>query len=121
MKIETVADRIRQARQLTTLNQEQFGKAIGVSKSAVSQWELGKTELSPNSLFAIERRFGIRAEWIATGHGERMREKSAADDQEFLAAYHELPTEEKTAVRVLVFRRRPSPSRPPPDQERRTG
>lgn len=76
MKIETVADRVRQVRRATTLNQEQFGKAIGVSKSAVSQWELGKTELSPDSLFAIERKFGFRAEWIASSQGPMTAEEA---------------------------------------------
>lgn len=43
-RMETMGDRIRQLRSARALTQEQFGKLVGVSKSAVSQWEDGSTK-----------------------------------------------------------------------------
>lgn len=42
--METMGDRIRQLRKARNLTQEQFAKAVGVTKSAVSQWEDGSTK-----------------------------------------------------------------------------
>jgi transcriptional regulator with XRE-family HTH domain len=42
--METMGDRIRVLREARKLTQEQLGKLVGVSKSAVSQWEDGSTK-----------------------------------------------------------------------------
>jgi transcriptional regulator with XRE-family HTH domain len=41
---ETMGDRIKTLREARGLTQEQLGKLVGVSKSAVSQWEDGSTK-----------------------------------------------------------------------------
>lgn len=68
MQTETIADRIRQIRrELGNPSQQDFGKPLGVTKSAVGQWESGKTELSADTLFKIELVYKYRAKWIQTG------------------------------------------------------
>lgn len=42
--METMGDRIKQLRRARNLTQEQFAQAVGVTKSAVSQWEDGSTK-----------------------------------------------------------------------------
>jgi transcriptional regulator with XRE-family HTH domain len=42
--METMGDRIRQLRVARGYSQEELGSLVGVSKSAVSQWELGATK-----------------------------------------------------------------------------
>jgi transcriptional regulator with XRE-family HTH domain len=42
--METMGDRIRQLRQARALTQEEFGRQVGVTKSAISQWENGGTK-----------------------------------------------------------------------------
>jgi len=42
--METMGDRIKQLRKARNLTQEQFAQAVGVTKSAVSQWEDGSTK-----------------------------------------------------------------------------
>lgn len=42
--METMGDRIRTLREARKLTQEQLAKAVGVTKSAVSQWEGGSTK-----------------------------------------------------------------------------
>lgn len=100
MQIENVADRIRRARKITGLNQEQFGREINVSKSAVSQWETGKTELAPVNLFAIEHRFGFRAEWIVTGKGP-MRIEAIVEASSCSAQEDNLPIARRQALLSL--------------------
>lgn len=41
--METMGERIRTLREAKRLTQDQLGKLVGVSKSAVSQWELDAT------------------------------------------------------------------------------
>lgn len=43
-RMETMGERIKQLREARKLTQEQLGEAVGVSKSAVSQWEDGSTK-----------------------------------------------------------------------------
>jgi transcriptional regulator with XRE-family HTH domain len=42
--METMGDRIKALRQARRLSQEGLGNAVGVTKSAVSQWEGGATQ-----------------------------------------------------------------------------
>lgn len=42
--METMGDRIKQLRRARNLTQEAFAQAVGVTKSAVSQWEDGSTK-----------------------------------------------------------------------------
>lgn len=42
-RMETMGDRIRRLREARGLKQPQFAKLVGVTKSAVSQWETGGT------------------------------------------------------------------------------
>lgn len=68
--MNTSGDRIRHIREELELSQEAFGRNMGVSKAAVSQWENGDTKnLRPANLFAIQNLSGYSAEWIATGAG----------------------------------------------------
>jgi hypothetical protein len=93
-----------------------------MTQQMIQQLEARKV-LTTGKLVALAGALGVRPQWLESGEEPMQDGELSADDQAFLAAYQELPPEEKTAVRVLVFRRRPSPSpsRTPPDQERRTG
>lgn len=75
MHIESIADRVRQIRrELGSPSQEAFGKPLGVTKSAVGQWENGKTEPSAETIFKIERIYKYRAQWIQTGEPPKLVE-----------------------------------------------
>ena len=68
--MKTPGDRIRHIREELELSQEAFGRHMGVSKAAVSQWENGDIKnLRPANLFALQNFTGYSAEWIATGAG----------------------------------------------------
>lgn len=65
--------RIREARKLIGLSQEQFALDLGVSRGAVAQWEMvAGTRPAMENLIAIARRSGMAFEYLATGRGERL-------------------------------------------------
>jgi HTH-type transcriptional regulator / antitoxin HipB len=66
--METMGDRIRQLRKARNLTQEQFAKAVGVTKSAVSQWEDGSTKnLKLDTFLRVLETLGTDAEFLIFG------------------------------------------------------
>lgn len=64
--MDFIGDRIKYARKLTGLSQQELANKIGVSKSAVSQWENGQTtNLKMHNLHALEDITGVRSRWIS--------------------------------------------------------
>lgn len=62
--------RIKTLREELNLNQEDFGTQIGISKSAVSGYEIGRRNLSDQTIRAIVREFNVSEEWLRTGAGD---------------------------------------------------
>lgn len=58
------------------LTLEKFGEKLHVGKSAISDIERGRNNLSDQMLYAICREFGVSEEWLRTGWGEPFVEKS---------------------------------------------
>ena len=91
--MKTPGDRIRHIREELELSQEAFGRHMGVSKAAVSQWENGDTKnLRPANLFALQNFSGYSAEWIATGAGAaRLKGRKSSDNTSPGPGVHSLP------------------------------
>lgn len=68
--MDSVASRINRLRKHLGLTQEALGRAAGVSKAAVSQWERGLTEPERDALLSLQRTTKINPEWVANGRGE---------------------------------------------------
>lgn len=67
---ETIADRIRQAREKTGLSVAELGRRVGVSRASAHQWETGQTKgLKPANLAAVADALGVSIRWLATGEG----------------------------------------------------
>lgn len=64
----SLAQRIKEIRQETGLNKVQFGKLLGVSHSAVNQWENGETKsLKYDVLAKIQQKTGFMPDWVNHG------------------------------------------------------
>jgi transcriptional regulator with XRE-family HTH domain len=61
--------RIAAAREKAGLSQTELGKAFGLTRSAVSQWESEGTEPTPANLRAIAMRCDVDYDWLATARG----------------------------------------------------
>lgn len=62
-------ERIRLAREQAGLTQDALGDAVGVTGSAVSQWEKGIVTPDTKRIAAIARKTGTRAEWLTYESG----------------------------------------------------
>ncbi|WP_071644850.1 helix-turn-helix domain-containing protein [Microbacterium sp. AR7-10] len=63
----TIADRIRRARLLAGVDQDDVAAACGVARPTVSAWETGRTEPKFSSLVRLARLTGQPLEWFAAG------------------------------------------------------
>lgn len=64
----TIAQRIRTARTGAGLTQAQMADALGVTRSACSQWESpAGTTPQPAHISVLARVLGVSYEWLATG------------------------------------------------------
>ncbi len=91
-----IGQRIRTARKDHGLTQEDLAAAVGVSRSAVAQWETGRAgQLTPN-LARIADALGVGIEVLA--HGEDKHAPAAAgsgDELAMLRLYRECSPEDR--------------------------
>jgi transcriptional regulator with XRE-family HTH domain len=75
-----LAGRIRRARRIAGISQQQLADTLGVTRSAVSNWE-SDSEVRPatDRLAVMARALHVSFEWLATGRGE-MRMNCKAPD-----------------------------------------
>lgn len=52
------------------LNQDEFGKRIGIGKTSVSKLETGENRPSEQTIILICREFNVNEEWLRDGIGE---------------------------------------------------
>ena len=70
--MNTLATRIKSERKIQCLSQEALGKLVGVSKSAVNQWESGLTkQLVGENLLRTAKALKINPDWLSTGRGSK--------------------------------------------------
>lgn len=77
-------DRIKQIRKDAKLTQPNFGALLGVSQTAVTNWETGFRDPSQPVIETICTKFGVNREWLVNGAGEPYK---AVSDDEKLAAW----------------------------------
>jgi phage repressor protein C with HTH and peptisase S24 domain len=68
-KTTGIGKRIAYARDQAGLTQTALGKQLGLTRSAVSQWESEDTEPSAENLRAIAVATNVNYDWLATGRG----------------------------------------------------
>lgn len=79
--MNTMPTRVRRARILALMTQADLAHRLGVSRSAVTQWERSNgTTPSVDHLARIACETGVCFEWLATGRGTWRPEDSAFDN-----------------------------------------
>ncbi|HEX6832444.1 MAG TPA: helix-turn-helix domain-containing protein [Rudaea sp.] len=82
-----LCDRLRFARQSAKFTQETLAYRLGVTPSAVAQWERPRgTRPSIRHLDGIALATGVSIEWLATGRGSSKRSGSTAASDDAPAA-----------------------------------
>lgn len=112
----TIFERIKKIRKDNNLNQLEFGKLIGLSESAICNYENGKREISEQSIVSICREFKVNREWLEFEKGNQyMTEEinsllsSVKDtynldslDMAIIKAYLDLSEVERLAVKEFI-------------------
>ena len=62
-----IKDRIKQAREAKQLTQGALAKLLGISRTAITQWEAGLTFPSYEKAWDMAKLLNVRPEWIAFG------------------------------------------------------
>jgi transcriptional regulator with XRE-family HTH domain len=82
-QMETIGSRIRQLREARGWTQEQFAKRVGVTKSAVSQWENDATKnLKLVTFLKVVEALGTNVDYLVQG-SRRSSRGPASDDNGF--------------------------------------
>ena len=63
-------ERIKELRKHLGLTLEEFGKRLGVTRSAIGHLERGERTLTDQMFLSICREFNVNEEWLRTGEGE---------------------------------------------------
>ena len=107
--------RVYAIRKALKLSQDEFGKRIGVTRSAVSNYESGGRSITDQVALAICREYNVNEEWLRTGEGEMFIQTQEDElneiagrynlddmDRHILAAYLELPADARTVVKDYI-------------------
>lgn len=73
--------RITILRNSLNLNQDDFGKKINVTRSAISNYEKGLRNITPRVINDICREFNVNEEWLRFGIGEIFKEEAFSLDK----------------------------------------
>lgn len=71
----TLAQRLKSARQIAGLTQNELGKIVGVSQAAIQKIETGRA-LTSTRLIEIAKALNVSPEWLSNGNEEPMNQKS---------------------------------------------
>ena len=67
---KAVGRRLRELRGFD-LTQKEFARQLEISQGQLSRYEQGVSEIGPEVLLRISRRFGKSVEWVLTGHEKK--------------------------------------------------
>lgn len=110
-----IKQRIFSIREALSLSQEAFGKRIGVTRSAVSNYESGGRNVTEQVIKAICREFNVAEDWLKHGKGEMFIETKSSFlasiasqydldefDQVLLEAYLALPGDQRKVIKDFI-------------------
>ncbi len=90
-----IGERIRLTRQERRITQEELAGAVGVSRSAVAQWETGRSGQVTGNLARIAQVLGVGVEFLMQGAGASIPEPSTGDEMAMLRLYRECSAEDR--------------------------
>lgn len=82
-------ERIIELRKFLNLSQTDFGKQIGISKSSISDIEIGRISISERTIISICSKFNVNEEWLKSGNGNMFLEYDKKHD-EFFSVFQNL-------------------------------
>lgn len=96
----TIGERISLLRRSLNLNQDEFGKRINVTRSAVSNYEKGLRNVMDRVISDICREFYVNEDWLRNGIGEMFKEEETFSLDDYLTQKN---CTEKDTVLIKAF------------------
>ena len=75
----TLSEKIAYCRKKAGLSQEELAAQVGVSRQAVSKWELGDAVPEVGKLLALAKAFGVTTDWLLSEEDPAPEEGSSPD------------------------------------------
>lgn len=75
-----MGERVKELRTALGLSGEKFGEKIGVKRSAISDIERGRNNLSEQNILAICREFNVNEDWLRYGTGEMFKDMTLDEE-----------------------------------------
>lgn len=85
--ISSIGERLYAIRKEKGMNQKEFGSKIGVTPSAISNYENGAREISDQVILSVCREFEINEVWLRTGYGEQYAPKKTGIIDQLIYEY----------------------------------
>ena len=76
----TQGERVKTVRKSKEMTMEEFGKRLGVTRTAISNIEKGYRGLTEQMLNSICREFSVDEEWLRTGDGDMPQKLSEEEE-----------------------------------------
>lgn len=93
-------ERVKYLRTTLNINQEQLGKAIGISKSGISAIENGTRNVTEKHIKLIANAYNINEEWLRSGTGEMFEQLTEQEKVMKYTAYLLKDTESSIAESI---------------------
>ena len=76
----SVASRTKELRDSLGLTQQKFADRLGITRGAVANWDLDRSDPSDAVISLICREFNVREAWLRDGEGEMLEVKPRAEE-----------------------------------------
>ena len=94
-RVTTVGARIRAARRQSGLTQDDLAVAVGVSRSAVAQWETDRAGQITTNLARIAAALGTSVEFLMRGESKETKGPSSGDELAMLRLYRDCSADDR--------------------------
>ena len=77
----SVASRTKELRDSLGLTQQKFADRLGITRGAVANWDLDRSDPSDAVISLICREFNVREAWLRDGTGEMLEQLTEDEDR----------------------------------------
>jgi transcriptional regulator with XRE-family HTH domain len=106
-----IGERIRKAREDQGMTQDQLAAAVGVSRSAVAQWETGRAGQVTTNLTRVASALGLGVEQLMYGRSKTVPGQTQTGDELALLRLYRECTPEDRQLLLRMARRLPKSGR----------
>lgn len=96
---QRIGERMRRGREEAGLSADEVSKKIGVSTTAVGQWEVGRSFPSPEHLVELLRIYAVNSDWLL---GLVPDDLILNEELELVACYRQLEPKYRKGIRAGV-------------------